>query len=241
MDDITKKNIGERLSELRKERELTQLDVAEQTGIQRTIINYYECGARKLKLDDLLTLSDFYKVSTDYLLCKTDIKTNNEDIKRICEATGLSENAVEAVSNHLNTSKRYYDYQEFLKSGQYTASVFMPEYYEISAEILNTVLTSSHFWNIIFNLTMIKTTSNHITKDFDIIYIYKLLLENDKTPEFKEMLEKYMEMNTNIDIYRYSVIKNIEKISDLFDIRNNEANYEKLKSHLNNIKSDLDE
>mgnify|MGYP004732743093 CR=1 FL=1 len=99
MDEITKKNIGERLSDLRKEKGFTQLEVAEKTGIQRTTINYYECGARKVKVEDLLTLSAFYKVSTDYLLCNSDIKTTDKNVKLTCETTGLSEDAIHYIMN----------------------------------------------------------------------------------------------------------------------------------------------
>lgn len=39
----------------------------------------------------LLAYSSYFNCSTDYLLCKTDIKTPNMDVQKICDMTGLTE------------------------------------------------------------------------------------------------------------------------------------------------------
>lgn len=61
-----------RIEELRKERGLTQQQVAEAVGKSREVYRRYECGARALRTDVLIALAEFYDVSTDYILGITD-------------------------------------------------------------------------------------------------------------------------------------------------------------------------
>lgn len=65
----------ERLKELRIERNLTQKELATLLDTSQQIIGFYEQGKRNPKQDILEKLSNFFKVSTNYLLGKTDIKT----------------------------------------------------------------------------------------------------------------------------------------------------------------------
>lgn len=57
-----------RLKELRTQRNLTQKDVADVLQISRPAYTNYETGKRNLDNEALLKLSEFYNVSTDYLL-----------------------------------------------------------------------------------------------------------------------------------------------------------------------------
>ena len=66
------------LKKIRKEKGLTQLAVQMRTGIEQALISKYESGDRIPPTDTLLTLADFYGVSIDYLLCRTD----NPEINR---------------------------------------------------------------------------------------------------------------------------------------------------------------
>ena len=61
-----------RLRELRELRKITQSDVANQLYISRQSYNFYENGQREPNLEMLIKLSDFYQVSIDYLLGRTD-------------------------------------------------------------------------------------------------------------------------------------------------------------------------
>ncbi len=61
-----------RLRDLREDHDMTQVDVAEMLKIQQTVYSRYERGVQNLPLDYLIQLADFYKVSTDYILGRTD-------------------------------------------------------------------------------------------------------------------------------------------------------------------------
>ena len=59
------------LRKLRKERGLTQIAVQMKTGIDQAQISKYENGERIPPTDTLMILADFYGVSIDYILMRT--------------------------------------------------------------------------------------------------------------------------------------------------------------------------
>ena len=61
----------QRLRYLREDADLSQKQVAALLGIQQTVYSRYERGFQTIPLEHLLTLADFYHVSTDYLLGRT--------------------------------------------------------------------------------------------------------------------------------------------------------------------------
>ena len=60
---------------LRKERGLSQRQVANELGISQSLLSHYEKGARECGLDFLAKCADYYDVSCDYLLGLTPDKT----------------------------------------------------------------------------------------------------------------------------------------------------------------------
>ncbi len=66
------------MRKLRKERRMTQIAVQMATGIDQALLSKYENGTRTPTTDNLLLLADFYRVSIDYLLCRTENPAVNE-------------------------------------------------------------------------------------------------------------------------------------------------------------------
>ena len=62
------------LKSLRKEKKLNQGELAELLGITAQAYQKYEYGTAELTHENLVKLADFYNVSTDYLLGRTEIK-----------------------------------------------------------------------------------------------------------------------------------------------------------------------
>lgn len=69
----TNMEFSTRLTSLRKERKLLQADVANKVGIARATYGAYEQGSRQPDFDTLEKLADFFGVSLDYLLGRTNI------------------------------------------------------------------------------------------------------------------------------------------------------------------------
>ena len=61
-----------RLKELRKRRGYSQISLQMQTGIEQSLLSKFENGERIPPTETLLRLADFYNVSIDYILCRTD-------------------------------------------------------------------------------------------------------------------------------------------------------------------------
>lgn len=60
------------LRKLRKARKLTQVALQMQTGIEQALLSKYENEDRVPPTETLVILADFYNVSIDYILCRTE-------------------------------------------------------------------------------------------------------------------------------------------------------------------------
>lgn len=69
---ITMKQCYERLRDLREDSDLKQKEVAEILNTTQQVYSRYENGLNEIPTHHLVTLSKFYKVSTDYILGLTD-------------------------------------------------------------------------------------------------------------------------------------------------------------------------
>ena len=63
-----------RLRDLREDNDLKQKDIAELLNIHQTTYSYYELDRLNIPISSLHILADFYHVSTDYLLGRTNKK-----------------------------------------------------------------------------------------------------------------------------------------------------------------------
>ena len=66
-----------RIRELREDRDLRQIDVAEKTGIDQRTLSNYETGKTNPDSFAIIQLAKFYGVSTDYLLGVTDMNIHD--------------------------------------------------------------------------------------------------------------------------------------------------------------------
>ena len=63
-----------RIKGLREDSDVKQKELADVLGISQRTYSHYENGTRKIPLDILLSLADYYNCSTDYLLGRTKKK-----------------------------------------------------------------------------------------------------------------------------------------------------------------------
>ena len=63
-----------RLRDLREDRDMKQKEIGALLGIDQRVYSTYETGKREMPLDMLVTLADFYGVTMDYLVGRTDKK-----------------------------------------------------------------------------------------------------------------------------------------------------------------------
>ena len=61
-----------RIKELRKARNITQLKMAMDLNMSQNTISRYENGEREPGLEELVRIADYFDVSVDYLLERTE-------------------------------------------------------------------------------------------------------------------------------------------------------------------------
>lgn len=87
-----------RIRDLREDMDLRQSDLAEKTGIDQRTISNYETGKTVPDAYALIKLADFFGVSMDYLVCRTqqDLFTKERRLR-----------AIEKIKNELDELKKY--------------------------------------------------------------------------------------------------------------------------------------
>ena len=82
--------IGAKIKQLRRQRGLSQLSLAKQLGISKSVISSYENGVHFPPYDVLVQLSRIFSVSTDYLL--------GAESNHAIHVEGLTDVQVEAIN-----------------------------------------------------------------------------------------------------------------------------------------------
>ncbi|NCE64524.1 XRE family transcriptional regulator [Pseudoflavonifractor sp. 524-17] len=93
--------IGSKIRQLRRQRNLSQVALAAQLGVSKSVVSSYENSVHLPPYDILIQLAQIFGVSTDYLLGAPNSRTINVD--------GLTDSQVEAVAmivNELKTAGR---------------------------------------------------------------------------------------------------------------------------------------
>ncbi len=65
--------IGKIIKELRTEKGLSQQALGKEIGVSQKAIDYWERGVNEPKASYIILLADFFNVSADYLLGRTEI------------------------------------------------------------------------------------------------------------------------------------------------------------------------
>ena len=109
--------LKDRLKELRMEKGKTQKEMAKDLGTTDVSIGRYEAGTREPKTDILNALADYFDVTTDYLLGRTDEKqikkerfqgVNTIAAHRIGDIEQLPDEALDQLSDYIELLKLKY-------------------------------------------------------------------------------------------------------------------------------------
>lgn len=92
-----KTSFATRLKALRERQELNQGQLARELGISRGSISFYENGDRIPDIETFDMICDFFNVSYDYLLGKSDLEENNIEVKAIREYTHLTDENIKRL------------------------------------------------------------------------------------------------------------------------------------------------
>ena len=96
---------------LRDDRDLNQTDIAIIIGITQQQYSKYETGTAELSVKALTDLSNFYKVSTDYLLGRTDFSGSLPDLDKFLKSNSEIAQMISDMQTLSSVSKKaIYEY-----------------------------------------------------------------------------------------------------------------------------------
>lgn len=100
---------AERLRGLMSESGTTQKELAGVIGITRQAISQYMDGSIQPNIEKLFKIAVFFKVSADYLLRMSDVKSLDLDDKIISEKLGFNEKAIETIESLSEREDTYHN------------------------------------------------------------------------------------------------------------------------------------
>ena len=93
---------------LRKEKEMSQQELANALGISKSAVNMYERGERQPNFETLEKIADYFRVNTDYMLGRTDDITrtfNPNTIAAHLDTVDLSRAELDDVAEYIEFIK----------------------------------------------------------------------------------------------------------------------------------------
>ncbi len=104
---------GERLKLLRNKKGLKQTELAKILEVSERTIRYYEFNEREPDLSSLKILADFFEVSIDYLLGRTDDPTPLSSVRAVAHMENKEDLNYEALQEILyKTLKKLHDMEK---------------------------------------------------------------------------------------------------------------------------------
>lgn len=108
--DVVPKTTGGRLEYIRKNALVSQEELAKLLNIKREYLSMIERGERSLKIDMLKMISQRFNVSSDFLLCLSDVESPDVTMQEIYERLGLDEE----VQKNLYAIRSLEDHRAFI-------------------------------------------------------------------------------------------------------------------------------
>ena len=148
MNDNLKKKIGERINAALIKENKKQKELAQELGVTDNTISYFVTGTRTPNIEQIIKIASYLNTTADYLLGITDVKVPNLDTRSISEKTGLSEEAIQKLKDHLNEP------------------IFSPNNV---IKYINNFITSDFLLDITATLNGLKHLDNVFTKEAKIL------------------------------------------------------------------------
>lgn len=179
--------LGEKIKEIRKKHNLNQSEFGELFGLTQNTITNIENDKRFPTYEILIEIAKRFNISVDYLLGLSEAKTNNIELKAICDYTGLTEEAVNKL-HELCTSKEYDNTDNNILNDE--------DCTEENKKVISDFLISNEFEYIVSmacNLLLIDKIA------FNYIDLFFVSLGNMDLLELKEksVLQQHIKLLTN--------------------------------------------
>ena len=101
-------SFGKRLTEVRKNKNLSQEDLAKHLGTKSPVIGRYERDEMKPSIDTANKLAEYLEVSLDYLTGNTDVLLDTQTLNRVLEVQQLPEDIKDKLFYFIDMTIRDY-------------------------------------------------------------------------------------------------------------------------------------
>lgn len=101
-------SFGKRLTEVRKNKSLSQEDLAKHLGTKSPVVGRYERDEMKPSIDTANKLAEYLEVSLDYLTGNTDVLLDTNTLNRILEVQQLPDDLKEKLFYFIDMTVRDY-------------------------------------------------------------------------------------------------------------------------------------
>ncbi|WP_219994974.1 helix-turn-helix domain-containing protein [Flavobacterium profundi] len=108
-------SFGKRLTEVRKNKNLSQEDLAKHLGTKSPVIGRYEREEMKPSIDTANKLAEFLEVSLDYLTGNTDTLLDTNTLNRILEVQQLPDDVKDKLFYFIDMTIRDYKAKQAYK------------------------------------------------------------------------------------------------------------------------------
>lgn len=161
-----------RLRSLIEEKNISKQKLADEIGVSRQAISQYCDGSTVPNADKLLKIAEYFNVSLDFLVGKTEAKTDNKDIQFICDYTGLNESAVNNLNSFYEQAKTFQSFQDE------TAMKFIN--FLLRGEVTDYFGSSDGFGDVLFTLNKYILSQIEPILELDVRLLDDSLSSEDK-------------------------------------------------------------
>jgi len=108
------KKFGENLRKLRDRHDMTQEALGKLLNVTQSTIAYYESGKKQPTLETLIIIANYFEVSTDFLLNRTNVvstaseisKSDSELLNKINKLSDENRKEIESYINYKGNSSK---------------------------------------------------------------------------------------------------------------------------------------
>lgn len=143
----TTKVFSERLTDLIADKNVTLRQIEHETGISAGALSKYTNEEAEAKITAIAKLAEFFNVSTDYLLGRTNAPTVDKTVQFICDYTDLSQKAVETLHNRKDCV--LINSVENINEQAFALSIMQENFFDLFSELQSDFICSDHFYEII--------------------------------------------------------------------------------------------
>ncbi len=237
--------IGKRLKMLREEKDLSHVALKQELenryGVKisrNSLMNYeiredFHSKSDKLSnlhmgADYLSCLADFYGVSTDYLLARSNIRSTDPDIQAAVRYTGLSEKTIISLrqakkefvllSEGSSTDSEVYHFKNdpadlFFSSPNFKKAIFA--FHRYGASALLHEHTYTQFIKTLQEMNLISRETSTITPE----EIFDLASEQENDKDMQTLFnlgQTLLDIQDKSKYCKFCLIKELEKVADTY-------------------------